>query len=375
MIHRQAILFIFFTSHIVFSNSVIYSPKKSAVFSSSNHFYTEDRVYRVGRYLISSGELIDSYSIDSEIRNFDIDAMQHVIAIGGTNGHIYVFNVGSGRLMFKTKKLSSYIYDIAFSYDGTKFVVSTYDSGCLVIETPTGKVANRLFANDTMLSASLSPAGEMLAAIDMNHELFIVDLNTSTPVRVGIKAGNWVRYSIDGSTLASYREVSKNAVQLLSIQSEVLNVQESPVIQLEHGVSMLIWHGGGLTGDGLLCYSISGSTASGYTWDYQDLRSPPIRRWDIGGGGKNPITSDRELDYGVVTDVNYLTTGYNLRTNTITHRVQHEKQLIWEKVMIYITFNMPMAILLACVFTMSIIMLLVYSLRKRSRKKYEHQLG
>ncbi|MBD37031.1 MAG: hypothetical protein CMI28_03015 [Opitutae bacterium] len=85
-----------------------------------------------GRRVLTVGEEQDS------ILSADISADQSLVAIGGTNKLIKVFDLATNEILYKIKKHSEWVTQIAFSPDGILLATADRNGGLFVWEAGTG---------------------------------------------------------------------------------------------------------------------------------------------------------------------------------------------------------------------------------------------
>ena len=86
-----------------------------------------------GRRVLTAGEEQDS------ILSADIFADQSLVAIGGTNKLIKVFDLATNEILYKIKKHSEWVTQVAFSPDGILLATADQEAGGLFVwEAGTG---------------------------------------------------------------------------------------------------------------------------------------------------------------------------------------------------------------------------------------------
>ena len=85
-----------------------------------------------GRRVLTVGEEQDS------ILSADISADQSLVAIGGTNKLIKVFDLATNEILYKIKKHSEWVTQVAFSPDGILLATADRNGGLFVWEAGTG---------------------------------------------------------------------------------------------------------------------------------------------------------------------------------------------------------------------------------------------
>lgn len=108
-----------------------------------------------------------------------------ILAIGGKNGRVSLWNLQSGAAIFDSKKHSAIVNAIAFSADGKLMATGSDDSSAIIWEVGTGKARRTLKGHDfTVTSLAFSPGADLLAAGSGNASVVLWDVTTGKLNRV-----------------------------------------------------------------------------------------------------------------------------------------------------------------------------------------------
>jgi WD40 repeat protein len=108
-----------------------------------------------------------------------------VLAIGGKDGRLSLWNLESGAMLFESKKHSAMVNAIAFSTDGKLMATGSDDRTAIIWEVGSGKVRRTLKGHDfTATSLAFSPGGDLLVVGSGNASVVLWDVATGKLNRV-----------------------------------------------------------------------------------------------------------------------------------------------------------------------------------------------
>jgi len=108
-----------------------------------------------------------------------------VLAIGGKDGRLSLWNLQSGAMLFESKKHSAMVNAIAFSTDGKLMATGSDDRTAIIWEVGSGKVRRTLKGHDfTATSLAFSPGGDLLVVGSGNASVVLWDVGTGKLNRV-----------------------------------------------------------------------------------------------------------------------------------------------------------------------------------------------
>ena len=108
-----------------------------------------------------------------------------VLAIGGKDGRVSLWNLQSGAMIFESKKHSATVNAIAFSADGKLMATGSDDRSAIIWEVGAGKARHTLKGHDfTVTSLAFSPGDDLLAVGSGNASVVLWDVSTGKLNRV-----------------------------------------------------------------------------------------------------------------------------------------------------------------------------------------------
>jgi WD40 repeat protein len=108
-----------------------------------------------------------------------------VLAIGGKDGRVSLWNLQSGAMIFDSKKHSAIVNAIAFSADGKLMATGSDDRSAIIWDVGSGKARRTLKGHDfTVTSLAFSPNDDLLAAGSGNASVVLWDVITGKLNRV-----------------------------------------------------------------------------------------------------------------------------------------------------------------------------------------------
>ena len=108
-----------------------------------------------------------------------------VLAIGGKDGRVSLWNLQSGATIFDSKKHSAIVNAIAFSADGKLMATGSDDRTAIIWEVGSGKARRTLKEHDfTVTSLAFSPGDDLLAVGSGNASVVLWDVTTGKLNRV-----------------------------------------------------------------------------------------------------------------------------------------------------------------------------------------------
>ena len=108
-----------------------------------------------------------------------------VLALGGKDGRVSLWNLQSGFTIFDSKKHSAIVNAIAFSTDGKLMATGGDDRSAIIWEVVSGKARHTLKGHDfTVTSLAFSPGGDLLAVGSANASVVLWDVATGKLNRV-----------------------------------------------------------------------------------------------------------------------------------------------------------------------------------------------
>ena len=107
------------------------------------------------------------------------------LAIGDKDGHVSLWNLQSGAMIFESRKHSAIVNAIAFSADGKLMATGSDDRTAIIWEVPSGKARRTLKGHDfTVTSLAFSPSDNLLAVGSGNASVVLWDVTTGKLDRV-----------------------------------------------------------------------------------------------------------------------------------------------------------------------------------------------
>ena len=108
-----------------------------------------------------------------------------VLALGGKDGRVSLWNLQSGTTIFDSKKHSAIVNAIAFSTDGKLMATGSDDRTAIIWEAGSGKARRTLKRHDfTVTSLAFSPGDDLLAVGSGNASVVLWDVATGNLNRV-----------------------------------------------------------------------------------------------------------------------------------------------------------------------------------------------
>lgn len=108
-----------------------------------------------------------------------------VLAIGGKDGRLSLWNLPSGAMIFDSKKHSAIVNAIAFSADGKLMATGSDDRTAIIWEAGSGKARRTLRGHDfTVTSLAFSPSQDLLAVGSGNASVVLWEVATGKLNRV-----------------------------------------------------------------------------------------------------------------------------------------------------------------------------------------------
>jgi WD40 repeat protein len=108
-----------------------------------------------------------------------------VLALGGKDGRVSVWNLPSGAVVFDSRKHSAIVNAIAFSADGKLLATGSDDRTAIIWEVGSGKARRTLKGHDfTATSIAFSPGADLLAVGSGNASVVLWDVATGKLNRV-----------------------------------------------------------------------------------------------------------------------------------------------------------------------------------------------
>ena len=152
-----------------------------------------------GRRVLNVGEEQDS------VLSADISANQSLVAIGGTNKLIKVFDLGTNEILYKIKKHSEWVTQVAFSPDGILLATADRNGGLFVWEAGTGNPFYTLDGHkQEITSLSWRADGNVLLSASEDGAVRIWEIINGKQVRT------WNAHS--GGTLSAHYAQNGNIV-------------------------------------------------------------------------------------------------------------------------------------------------------------------
>lgn len=108
-----------------------------------------------------------------------------VLALGGKDGRVSLWNLQSGATIFDSKKHSAIVNAIAFSADGKLMATGSDDRSAIIWEVGSGKARRTLKGHDfTVTSLAFSPGDDLLAVGSGNASVVLWEVTTGKLNRV-----------------------------------------------------------------------------------------------------------------------------------------------------------------------------------------------
>jgi len=131
------------------------------------------------------GTLQKHFSAGFGVSTLRFTPQSEVLAIGGKDGRVSLWNLQSGAMVFESKKHSAIVNAIAFSPDGKLMATGSDDRSAIIWEVGSGKARRTLKGHDfTVTSLAFSPGDELLAVGSGNASVVLWDVATGKLNRV-----------------------------------------------------------------------------------------------------------------------------------------------------------------------------------------------
>ncbi len=159
---------------------------------------------RTGERIMTVGDELD------EVLAADISADQSLIALGGPEKIVRVYNTSTGELAYECKKHTDWIYSLEFSPDGVLLATSDRNGGLLVWEAHTGREYLTLSGHTAAVtSVSWRIDGNVLASASEDTTIRLWEMENGGQIKSwGAHGGGVfsVEYCRDGRMVSSGRD-------------------------------------------------------------------------------------------------------------------------------------------------------------------------
>lgn len=182
----------------------------------TDRYYSNNKKYYIKSFYYAD---IHSNETDNELFSLKDDVKARLVcycafapddatvACGDIDGYLYLWDVYTGKLLYRNKKHKELVQHIAFSKDGKWLATASYDNNIIVWEAASGKATYILKGHtDGVMNLAFHPNGTMLASASKDRTIRVWDFKNEEQLQINRDYSDEayvVTYSRDGQYLYS----------------------------------------------------------------------------------------------------------------------------------------------------------------------------